>query len=127
LKSDKWKPLTLHALAQHKIPPQEYLPDDSPFGKAQKLIFNVPIDPYGSIYCYIDNTLGLTIYIPGTENASQLEEAIPLAIKVAAQPDDKNEHIPCKAIVVTDKLLAEGGKNHSGIVIQFQDSYHLPS
>ena len=59
--------------------------DDVPFAKTRKLIVNgVPVDPYGSIDYYIDDTAGLTVDIPGTENASRLEAAIPLAIEVAA-------------------------------------------
>jgi hypothetical protein len=70
IKSDKWDPLTLHALVQHKILPPEYLPDDIPFDKAQKLIVNYSIDPCSSINCYFDNTQGLIADIPDTENAS---------------------------------------------------------
>jgi hypothetical protein len=34
---------------------------------------------------------GLTVDLPGTRNADQLEAAIPLAMKVAAQPNNKKE------------------------------------
>jgi hypothetical protein len=84
IKSNKWNPLILHALVQHQILPQEYLPDNVPFSKAHKLIVNVPFDPRGNIDCYIDDTPGLTVNIPGTKNASCLEAAIPLAIEVTA-------------------------------------------
>jgi hypothetical protein len=117
LTSDKWDPLILHALVQNKIWPREYLPDNVPFGKAQKLIVDALINPCGSIDYYIDNTAGLTINIPSTDNASQLKAAILLAIKEAAQPDDKNERIACKALVAKDKLLAEGGLLETKIIM----------
>jgi hypothetical protein len=53
-----------------KIPPKQYLPDNVPFGKAQKLIVDFPINPCGSIDCYNNITLRLIIDIPGTDNAS---------------------------------------------------------
>ena len=84
IKCDDWNPLTLHASVQQQILPREYLPDDVPFAKACKLIVDVPVNPRGSINWYIDDTPGLSVDIPGTENASRLEAAIPLAIEVAA-------------------------------------------
>ena len=52
---------------------------------------------------------GLTIVLPGTQNANRLEAEIPLAIKVAARPHDKNEPIPHEPMVARDKMKAEGG------------------
>ncbi len=48
----------------------------------------------------------LNINIPGTENTTWLEAAIPLAIEVTAQPNDANEPFPHTAMVAWDKLLA---------------------
>ncbi len=42
-------------------------------------------------------------------NAECLEAAIPLAIEVAACPNNANEPIPRKKMVAEDKLKAEGG------------------
>jgi hypothetical protein len=42
-------------------------------------------------------------------NADRLEAAFPLAIKVAAQPNDANEPIPSKKMIAEDKLTVEGG------------------
>ena len=46
--------------------------------------------------------------LPQTRNADQLEAATPLAIEVAACPNDVNEPIPRKKMVAEDKLKAEG-------------------
>jgi hypothetical protein len=57
--SNEWDPLILYALVQNQFLPREYLLDNLPFGKAHKLIIDVPVDPHGSINCYIDDTPGL--------------------------------------------------------------------
>jgi len=117
IKCDDWDPLALHASVQQQIPPREYLPDDVPFAKARKLIVDIPVDPHGSIACYIDDIPGLTVNIPGTKNASRLEAAIPLAIEVAARPDNVNKPIPHKTMVAKDKLLAEGGLSETKVIL----------
>ena len=55
--------------------------------------------------------------MPQSENASRLEAAIPLAIEVAAWPDNVNEPIPRKAMVAKDKLLAEGGLSETKVIL----------
>jgi hypothetical protein len=100
-----------------QIPPQEYLPDEVPFAKARKLIVDVPVDLCKSIDCYIDDTPGLTVNIPGTENMSRLEAMIPLAIEVAARPDNENEPIPHKTMVAKDKLLDEGSLSETKVIL----------
>ena len=117
IKCDDWDPLTLHSSVQQQIPPQEYLLDDVPFAKAHKLIVNIPVDPRGSIDCYIDDTPGLTVDLPGSENAARLEAAIPLVIEVAAQPDNVDEPIPCETMVENNKLLAEGGFSETKVIL----------
>jgi hypothetical protein len=118
IKNNKLNLLTLHALVQeHQIPPQEYLSDNIPFGKACKLIVKVPVDPHSNIDYYIDDTPGLTGNIPGTKNASRLDAAIPLAIEVVAQPDNANKPIPCKTMVAKVKLLAEGSLSETKVIL----------
>ncbi len=109
LKCDNWDPHTLHALVQADILKRDCLDDDVPFAIGRELIVDVPIDPRGFAGVYINNTTGLTIDLPGTLNADRLEAAIPLVIKVAAQPNDANEPIPREPMVAQDKLKAEGG------------------
>ncbi len=115
--SNKWDPLTLCAAIQPQIPPQTFLPDDVPFGAARELIINVLVDSRGKIDIYIDDTTGLTVDVPDTDNASRMEAAIPLAIKVAAHPNDPNEPIPRKPMVAKDKLKAEGGLSETKMIL----------
>jgi hypothetical protein len=72
----------------------------------RELIVDVPVDPRGHTDVYIDNTTTFTIDLPRTRNANRLEAVIPLAIKVAAWPNDINKHIPWEPMVVQDKLNA---------------------
>jgi hypothetical protein len=102
LKCKEWYPLTLHALVQADIPTQEYLDDNVPFAMGRESIINVPVNPHGYAGVYIDDTTGLTVNLPGTRNTNRLEPVIPLAIKVAAWPNDINEPIPREPMVVQD-------------------------
>ena len=83
----------------------------------RELIVDIPIDPYGYTDVYIYDTTGLTIDLPGTQHADRLEAAIPLAIEVAAWPNDINEPIPREPMVAQDKLKAEGGLVETKIIL----------
>jgi hypothetical protein len=109
LKCKEWDPLTLHALLQADILTQEYLDNDATFAMGRELIIDVPVDPCGYADIYIDNTTRLIINLPGTHNADRLEAAIPLAIEVAAWPNNVNKPIPREPLVAQEKLKTEGG------------------
>jgi hypothetical protein len=123
LKSEDWEPADLHASVQKDIPPRQYLGDDVPFGFGRELIINVPIDPRGYADVYIDDTTGLTVDLPGTKNAERLEAAIPLAIEVAARPNDPNEPIPREKMVAEDKLKAEGGLSEMKVILGWEFNF----
>jgi hypothetical protein len=57
------------------------------------------------------------INLPRLRNTEQLEAAIPLAIKVAARPNDPNETIPREKMVAEDKLTAEGGLSETKVIL----------
>ncbi len=61
--------------------------------------------------------MGLTINLPRTMNTEHLEAAIPLAIKVAACPNNANEPIPREKMVAEDKLKAEGGLVETKVIL----------
>jgi hypothetical protein len=107
--SEEWNTLTLHATVQPLIPPKKLLANNLPLGQARKLIIDVPVDPRGKIDIYNDDTTGLTVDVPGTDNAACMDAAIPLAIEVAARPNDPNEPIPREPMIARNKLTAEGG------------------
>ncbi len=107
----------MHATVQADIPACKYLCDDVPFAIGRELIIDIPINPRGYADVYIDNTTGLTIDLPGTHNANRLKAAIPLAIKVAARPNDVNEPIPREPMVAQDKLKAEGGLAEMKVIL----------
>jgi hypothetical protein len=117
LKCEDWEPKNLHASVQKDIPPWQYLDDDIPFGIGRELIVDIPTDPRGYADGYIDDTTALTVNLTGTQNAEQLEAAIPLAIEIAAHPNDANKPIPHKKIVAEDKLKAEGGLSEMKVIL----------
>jgi hypothetical protein len=115
--SKEWNPLTLHATVQPLIPPKKILVNNLPLGQARKLIMDVPVDSRGKIDVYIDDTTGLTVDIPGRDNAACMEEVIPLTIEVAARPIDPNEPIPCEPMIARNKLTAEGGLSETKMIL----------
>jgi hypothetical protein len=117
LKCNDWDTKHLHASVQHDIPPRQYLGDNVPFAHGRELIANIPINPRGYTDVYIDNTMGLTMDLPGTRNADQLEAAIPLAIEIAALPNNANEPIPREKKVAEDNLMAEGGLAETKVIL----------
>ncbi len=127
LKCKDWEPQDLHASVQMNIPPRKYLSNDIPFAIGCNLIVDIPIDPWGYADVYINNMTGLTVDLPGTMNANQLWAAMPMAIKVAAWPNNANEPFPCKKMIAEDKLTVEGGLSEKKL---FSDdiltSEHLP-
>ncbi len=109
MKCEDWDPKELHASVQGNILQWQYLDNDIPFASGRKLIINIPINPKGYADVYINDTMGLTIDLPGTMNANRLKAVIALAIEVAAQPLNLNEPIPQELMVALEKLIAEGG------------------
>jgi hypothetical protein len=116
-KCKDWDPRTLQASVQADIPPQVCFNDDVPFATGQELIVDVDVNPRGYADVYIDDTMGLAINLQGTHNADRLEAAIPLAIKVAACPNDVNEPTPREAMVAQNKLKAEGGLAKTRVIL----------
>ncbi len=83
----------------------------------RELIVDIPVNPRGYADVYINDTTGLIIDLPGTCNANRLEAAIPLAIKVAAQPNNVNKPIPWEPMVAQEILKAAGGLAETKIIL----------
>ena len=107
MQDNHWDPAALHAPNQHLMPSKQLLEDDIPFAEGRSLIVDVPVDPRGIAEVYIDDTLGLTVDIAGTNNDSRLEKSILLAIHVAARPKHPSEPIPREEMAALAKLIAE--------------------
>ena len=114
---DDWDPANLHASVQNDIPLPQFLDDDIPFAEGRELIVDIPVDPRGKADVYIDDTTGLTVDIPGSKNIERMAAAIPLAIEVAARPNNPNEPIPREKMVAEDKLKAEGGLSETKTIL----------
>ncbi len=127
LKCKDWEPTNLHALIQHKIPKRIYLDKDIPFAVGRELIVDIPIDHQGYANIYTDDTTGLTIKLPGTCNMDHLEAAIPLAIEVAARPNNINKPIPREPMVAQNKLKAEGGLAETKVILGWHSNFRTLS
>ncbi len=86
LTSDDWNPLEFFASnSQHLISPKCTLPDNVPFGIGCDLIVDVPVDPRGTVDIYIDNFIGLTVDLEGSDNMTRLKQAPLLGLTVVLQ------------------------------------------
>ena len=115
LHDDSWDPDSLCAPAS--VPPRRSLDEDVPFGVGRDLIVDVPIDSRGTVDCYIDDTIGLTIDLPGTNNVKRMEKAPLLAIHALSRPVHEQEPIPRDEMTAEEKLFAEGGLDEQKIIL----------
>jgi hypothetical protein len=106
LHDDDWDPQ--HLSAPTTPPPRDALDDSIPFGIGKPLIVDIPVDPRGTVDCYIDDTIGLTVDLENTNNVTRMENVIPLAIHAIARPVHKHEPIPRDEMAAEQKFKAEG-------------------
>jgi hypothetical protein len=104
-----WDPTELEAPYQELIPPYEPLPDDIPFAEAKKQFVNIPVNDKGNNEVFIDDLMGATIDLPGTNNIQRLEHAPLLAIHAMARPLQTEEPIPRETMAALNKLISEAG------------------
>ena len=115
LHDDNWDPSTLSAPAS--VPPMRLLTDDIAFGIGRELIVDLPIDPRGKIDCYIDDTVGITVDIPETDNIQRMECASLLAIHATSRPIHQQEPLPRDEMAAKQKLFAEGALEERKIIL----------
>eukprot|EP00957_Ditylum_brightwellii_P210893 15365526-Ditylum_brightwellii.AAC.1 len=107
LKDMDWDSDSLFLPIQHLVPPKSMLPLDMPFGKAEKQIVDILIDPRENIDVYIDNAIGLTVNLPGSNNVTRLERAALLAMHTTAHLLSPEELLPRDKMASLSKLAAE--------------------
>jgi hypothetical protein len=107
LHSNNWDPEELFASNQHLVPERELLDDNAPFAEGAELIVGIPVDPRRIHNVYIDDIIGLTVNIPGSDYVARGQAAALLAIDTTAQPNHPKEPIPRESMDARDKLKAE--------------------
>ena len=117
LQDDDWDPSTLHAPNPELVPPAKLLDDNIPFAVGSDLIVDVPVNPRGVTDVYIDDTMGLTVDIEGSNNIMRLERAILLAIYTAARPKHSSEPIQREEMAALEKLIAEAGLEETKTIL----------
>ncbi len=90
---------------------------ENPFGVGKALIVDLPVDPHGTIDCYIDDTVGLTVDIPDSDNTSRMECASLLSIYAVSRPVHQQEPIPSDDMAAWQKLFAEGSLEEHKIIL----------
>jgi hypothetical protein len=90
------------------------------------LIVDIPVDPRGTHDFYIDDIIGLTVNIPGSNNVARGQAAALLAIDATARPNYPKEPIPRKSMDLRDKLKAEAGLSKKKMILGWLfDFQHL--
>jgi hypothetical protein len=114
LLDNNWNPHQL--AAPTSFPTKQILDDDIPFGIGRNLIVDFPVDPWGMLDVYLDDTIRLTVDLPDTDNADQMECAPLLAIQ-SARPVDHQDPIPRNEMAAKAKLSAEGALEEQKIIL----------
>jgi hypothetical protein len=118
LTSDDWNPLKNFASdSQHLIPPKCTLPDDIPFGIGCNLIVDIPVDLRGTVDIYIDNFIGLTVDLKGSDNTTCLKCAPLLGLTVILQKVLPFEPLPQDDMDARAKLVAETGLSEQKVIL----------
>jgi hypothetical protein len=117
LHNDNWDPDKLFAPNQHLVLVWTLLDNDIPFAKGAKLIVDIPINPHGMHDLYINNIIGLTVDIPGTDHVARWQVAALLTINTTAWPNHPEEPTPHKSMDARDKLIAEMGPTKTKIIL----------
>ncbi len=117
LLSNDGDPGELFAPNQHLVPERELLEPNVPFAAGAELIVKIPVDPQGTHNVYINNIIGLTVDIPGSNNVARGQAAALLAINATAQPNHPDEPIPRESMDTRDKLKAEAGLSKTKMIL----------
>jgi hypothetical protein len=126
LHSNDWDPKEVFAPNQHLVPERELLDDNAPFAEGAELIVDIPINLHGIHKVYIDNIIGLTVDIPGSNYVARGQAAALLAIDTTARPNHPEEPIPHKSMDARDKLKAEAGPSKMKMILGWSfDFRHL--
>ena len=117
IQDEDWDPEELHAPNQDMVPAAKFLDDDVPFGKAQKLAVDVPINPRGTSDVFIDDMMNMMVALEGSNNAKRVRCNGLLALHAAAWPKHANEPIPRDEMAAENKLKAEAGLEEMKIIL----------
>ncbi len=110
-------PASFFAPNQHLVPESKLLAPDVPFAAGAELIVEIPVDPRGTHDVYIDNIIGLTVDIPGSNNVTHGQAAALLAIDATARTNHPDKPIPRESMDARDKLKAEAGLSEKKMIL----------
>jgi hypothetical protein len=118
LHDDNWDPAALASPSQHRVPaPNRDAEMHRPFGVGRELIVDIPINHRGIYDLYLDDVIGLTLDMPGTNNLERSAGAHLLAIAATARPSHDNEPIPRETMEAEAKLAAEASPEEIKLIL----------
>ena len=117
IQHEDWDPLDLHAPDPELVPAPVYLDNSIPYAVGRELVVDVPVNPRGTGELYIDDLIGATVDVPGSNHADRLSRAFLLAIFTAARERHPDEPVPREEMAARSKLLAEAGPSEEKIIL----------
>jgi hypothetical protein len=118
LHDDEWDPATLASPSQHLVKsPNRNADINRPFGIGKELAVDIPINERGIYDLYLDDIIGLSLDMPGTNNLERSAGAHLLAIAATARPSHDNEPIPREAMEAEAKLAAEASPEEIKLIL----------
>jgi hypothetical protein len=91
-----------------------------PFGIGRDLIVDIPVDARGIVNLYIDDFIGLTVDLNGTDNATRLKRAPLLGLTAVSREVSPLKPLHCDDMDARTKLIAETGLSETKIILGWQ-------
>ena len=94
-----------------------YLDDSILYAVGREIVVDVLINSHRTGELYIDDLIGATVDVPGSNHADRLSRAFLLAIFTAARERHPDEPVPREEMAARSKLLAEAGPSEEKIIL----------
>ena len=95
LHEERWDPTTLASPSQSLVPPPVRNQDSTrPLGAGRELVVDVPVNPRGTHDLYLDDIVGLTLDVPGSNNRDPTMLASPSQLLVPPPVKDQDSSEP---------------------------------
>jgi len=129
LQDEEWDPSTLASPSQKMVPlphcaTSKILEEEEKLGLGKDLIVSIPINPRGTHDIYIDDLIGLTLDVPGSNNVQRCAGAHLLAIAATARPSHVGEPIPREEMEAVNKLVAEATPEETKVILGWLMNFH---
>jgi len=115
IQCSSWDFLSFYDEKANRIPGPIRLPPDVTFAQAKEMSVDVPVNDFGKVDVFIDDTIAVTPDL--NQNTTRVTRAVPLAIHSVARPVEPSDDIPRLDIISAKKLQAKGAFEEVKIVL----------